>query len=186
MRTIAAQDATVGASYKNARGSRLTVTEIPPDPAQVSVRLESGTVTSVPRAYPLELTDAPPAPETVAHGAIDAIRAAATTWEVEDLEDLADLDHRPEVQDLIRQELGKRQPPPAPEDPIANPWGVPADFHAPKPTEVVATLTRPSSETRPGSNQSFWHISFISSRLASIRSVMLSLHRTRYFPMGSV
>ena len=141
MRTIAAQDATVGASYKNARGSRLTVTEIPPDPAQVSVRLESGTVTSVPRAYPLELTDAPPAPETVAHGAIDAIRAAATTWEVEDLEDLADLDHRPEVQDLIRQELGKRQPPPAPEDPIANPWGVPADFHAPKPTEVVATLT---------------------------------------------
>lgn len=118
MRTIAAQDATVGATYKNARGSLVTVTEIPPEPAQVGIRLASGTPTTVPRAYPLELVDAPPGPEAVAHGPIDAIRAAVVGWEVEDLEDLADLDQRPEVQDLVRLELGKRQ---APDERIAPP-----------------------------------------------------------------
>jgi len=52
--------------------------------------------------------------------------------------------------------------------------------------DVVSTLTSPSSETRPGSSQSFWHIACISSTLPSMRSVMLSLHSTRYCPSGRV
>jgi hypothetical protein len=140
MRTIAAQDATVGATYRNARGTLVTVTEIPPDPAQVAIRLASGTPTTVPRAYPLELVNAPPGPEVLAHGPIDAIRAAVVAWEVEDLEDLSDLDQRPEVQDLIRLELGKRQ---APDERIAPPV-------APKPAAVVDALNALAPELLEG------------------------------------
>ena len=52
--------------------------------------------------------------------------------------------------------------------------------------EVVFTLTRPSSETRPGSSQSFLHIASISSPLPSMRSVMLSDQSTQYLPRGRV
>ncbi len=111
MPQINAADAKVGATYENARGTRVTITEIPPEPGQVKVILPSGSATSLPRAYPLTVIDAGPTPKDVAHGPLDTIRAAVGGWSVEDLEDLADLDGRREVQDLIRLETGKRAHP---------------------------------------------------------------------------
>jgi len=61
----------------------------------------------------------------------------------------------------------------------AGPWS-----HMPV-QEVRPTLTRPSSETLPGSTHSRWHIASISRSLPAMRSVMLSEKSTRYSPRGS-
>ena len=62
----------------------------------------------------------------------------------------------------------------------AGPWS-----HMPV-QDVVATLTRPSSDTLPGCSHSLSHSACISAWLPSMRSVMLSENRMRYSPAGRV
>lgn len=141
MRQISADKATVGRTYKNARGTLVTITEIPPEPGQVRVTLPSGTSSSIPRAYPLEIIDAGPLPKDVALGPVEQIRAAVAEWTVEDLEDLSDLDQRREVQDLIRVEIGKRTHPTEEVRPHFQPG--PGPEQAPAATVICAVCSTP-------------------------------------------